>query len=168
MKYRYCYHCGQLTTTRQVEDRTRSYCENCRVLLYENPIPSVAIVAINQANQILLVRRNAEPGIGKWCLPGGFIEIGETPEQAIIRELKEEVGISLKKPSFLGVGSHLNGYYGDVIIIGFSADVEDQVEIVPGDDVSEAAFFELDQRPRLIFRVHEEFISSWLEKRRQP
>jgi 8-oxo-dGTP diphosphatase len=164
MKYRYCYHCGQLTTTRQVEGRTRSYCENCKVLLYENPIPSVAIVAVNHANQILLVRRSVEPGIGKWCLPGGFIEIGETPEQAIMRELKEEVGISLTKPSFLGVGSHLNGYYGDVIIIGFSAYVVDQVEIIPGDDVSEAAFFELDKRPGLIFRVHEDFISTWLKK----
>jgi 8-oxo-dGTP diphosphatase len=167
MKFRYCYHCGQPTTTRRIEGRTRSYCENCQVILYENPIPSVAIVAVNREHKILLVRRSVEPGIGEWCLPGGFIEIGETPEQAIIRELQEEVGISLTQLSFLGVGSHLNGYYGDVIIIGFSAFIKNQVAIIPGDDVSEAAFFELDKRPRLIFRVHEEFISSWLQKRQR-
>jgi hypothetical protein len=55
----------------------------------------------------------------------------------------------------------------DVVIIGFSAFIKDQVAIIPGDDVSEAAFFELDKRPRLIFRVHEEFISSWLQKRQR-
>jgi len=111
--------------------------------------------------RILLVRRSVEPGIGEWCLPGGFIEIGETPSQAAVRELKEEIGIEIEPPQLLSVGSHLNGYYGDVLIIGFSADINPDDPLVPGDDVSEAVFFPVNERPRMIFRVHEEFVELW-------
>jgi len=120
---------------------------------------------LTDSNQrILLVRRGVEPGIGEWCLPGGFIEMGETPSQAAVRELKEEIGVEIESPQLLGVSSHLNGYYGDVLIIGFSADINLAVKLFPGDDVSEAVFFSLNDRPKMIFRVHEEFVELWLKK----
>ncbi|MBN2601318.1 MAG: NUDIX hydrolase [Candidatus Marinimicrobia bacterium] len=164
MKYRFCYICGNATIIRKIDGRKRSYCESCGIPLYENPIPSVAVVLIDPDRRILLVRRSAEPGIGEWCLPGGFIEMGETPSQAAVRELQEEIGIEIEPPQLLNIGSHLNGYYGDVLIIGFSANINSASELVPGDDVSEAVFFPLNDRPQMIFRVHEEFVELWRKR----
>ena len=164
MKYRYCYICGTETIIKNIDGRKRSFCGSCGIVLYENPTPSVAVVLTDPNRRILLVRRSVEPGIGEWCLPGGFIEMGETPSQAAVRELKEEIGIEIGPPQLLSVGSHLNGHYGDVLIIGFSADINPDDPLVPGDDVSEAVFFPLDNRPRMIFRVHEEFVEQWLKK----
>jgi len=114
----------------------------------------------------LLVRRSVEPGIGEWCLPGGFIEVGETPQEAAVRELKEELGIDIQNPRLLDVGSHLNGYYGDVLIIGFTLQIDEKLKIIPGDDVSEAVYFSIENRPDLVFRVHEDFLNTWLANRK--
>ena len=152
------------TTSKKIDGRKRSLCKSCGIVLYENPVPSVAVVLTDPNRRILLVRRSVEPGIGEWCLPGGFIEMGETPFQAAVRELKEEIGIEIELPQLLSIGSHLNGYYGDVLIIGFSADINPDDPLVPGDDVSEAIFFPLNDRPKMIFRVHEEFVELWLKK----
>ena len=164
MKYRYCYRCGNATIQQNIDGRKRSYCNSCRIVLYENPIPSVAVVLNDNKQRILLVRRSVEPGIGQWCLPGGFIEMGETPNQAAIRELQEEIGITVNALELLDIGTHLNGYYGDVLIIGFEAGVSVEQSLTPGDDVSEAVWFPLDERPRMIFRIHEEFVSKWRKK----
>lgn len=166
MKYRFCYQCGSLLEQRSIEGRWRSYCPVCKVILYENPLPSVAAVAINESNEILLVKRKFEPGVGGWCLPGGFIEIGETPEEAVVRELYEESGVVGKNPQLLGVGIHLNGFYGDVLIIGYLIQVE-KTKLHEGDDAAEACFFPAGQRPRLIFPVHEKFIEQWQQKVRE-
>ena len=164
MKYRYCYICGTETIIKNIDGRKRSFCESCGIVLYENPIPSVAVILTDPNRRILLVRRSVEPGIGEWCLPGGFIEMGETPTQAAVRELREEIGIEIEPPQLLSVGSHLNGYYGDVLIIGFNADINPDDPLVPGDDVSEAVFFSLNDRPKMIFRVHEKFVELWRKK----
>jgi len=161
MKYRYCYHCGKPTIQKEIEGRQRSYCKRCRIVLYENPIPSVAVVLTDRAHRILLVRRSVEPGFGKWCLPGGFMEMGETPQQAAIREIREELGIDINDLKLLDIGTHLNGYYGDVLIIGFAAEIDAGLNLNPGDDVSDAKFYLLDERPELVFRVHENFIRTW-------
>lgn len=160
MKYHFCYICGERTEQRMIEGRQRTYCSRCRRILYENPLPSVALVAATPSKRVLLVKRSVEPGIGRWCLPGGFVEIGETPVQAVVRELQEETGIATEAPQLLTVGTHLNGYYGDVLIIGYHAVLE-ECSVVPGDDVSEGRFFDPAERPSLVFRVHEDFMKQW-------
>jgi len=164
MKYRYCYHCGALTKMIEIEDRRRSFCNNCNLVLYENPIPSVAILAINDKKEILLVRRSVEPGKGKWSLPGGFIEMGETPIEAVIRELYEETGLQGKNPELVNVDTHLNGFYGDVLLIAYSVELE-KYNVTSGDDVSEARFFNLSKRPELVFRIHEDFLLYWVKEK---
>jgi 8-oxo-dGTP diphosphatase len=158
MKYRYCYRCGAQTISKKIEGRNRAYCEHCRIPLYENPIPSVAVILMDPDGRILLVRRSVEPGMGGWCLPGGFIETGETPQQAAKREVQEELGIDLMDIRLLDIGSHINGYYGDVLIIGFYGDIPSDQPLMPADDVSEAAFFPVDDRPKMVFKVHEDFL----------
>ncbi len=161
MKYRYCYQCGNPTVLRHDGERSRIFCPHCQQFLYENPLPSVAAVIVNIHNQILLIRRKYEPGKGGWCLPGGFIETGETPEQAVVREVLEETGIIAQNPRLLTVGTHLNGYYGDILIIGYLLRV-DNPDLVPQDDAAEARFFSLAERPGLVFPVHEDILQVGL------
>ncbi|MEE9169192.1 MAG: NUDIX hydrolase [bacterium] len=69
----------------------------------DRPILAVSAVVQNQDKEILIVRRAVEPGIGLWSLPGGVVKLGESVEQALRREIREECGIEVKIGELLGV-----------------------------------------------------------------
>ena len=70
-----------------LEGRKRLFCPKCGKIYYENPIPVVAVIARDNQGRILLIKRKVEPCKGEWALPSGFMEIEETPVQAVLREL---------------------------------------------------------------------------------
>ena len=94
MEKAYCPYCGLAATRRMWEERIRRYCHNCNLPLYDNPVPAVCAVVSDQRKRLLLVQRKVAPQRGEWCLPGGFMELDETPEAAALRELAEETGLS--------------------------------------------------------------------------
>jgi mutator protein MutT len=65
-------------------------------------VPCVGAVVVNDAGQLLLIRRGHEPGKGLWSIPGGRVEPGETDEQAVVRELLEETGLVVACGQLLG------------------------------------------------------------------
>lgn len=67
-----------------------------------SPIPGVAAVVLFNED-VLLVRRGNEPSKGKWGLPGGVVEIGEKVEDAVVREVEEETGISIQPVKLLDI-----------------------------------------------------------------
>lgn len=67
-----------------------------------HPVPAVAAI-IMRDGEILLVRRGAEPGIGKWSVPGGSVEIGERLEEALKREVREETGLEIEVGDLAGL-----------------------------------------------------------------
>ena len=68
------------------------------------PIVGVGAVII-QRDKILLEKRGNDPGRGKWSIPGGIVELGESPEQAVIREVREETGLVVDAPELIDVVS---------------------------------------------------------------
>lgn len=159
---KYCFYCQTELKTKNIEGRDRLYCKSCKLVIYENPIPSTGIVLINKKEEILLVKRAVPPSVGEWCLPGGFLEIDENVLQCSIRELKEETGLSGLNPFEFGSFLSRNPFYKSVLVVGIlMGDYRGWLKA--GDDAQEAAFFPFDQKPKLAFKSHEELFKQGLK-----
>ena len=116
---------------------------------------------INKDDCILLIKRKNNPFKGKWALPGGFVEYGETTEKAVIREILEETGLETKVKKLLGVYSDPNrDPRGHTVSVVYILEVLDG-KLKGGDDASEAKFFQENQLPELSFD-HEKIIRDYL------
>ena len=73
----------------------------------DQPIVGIGAVIIHEG-KIALIKRGNEPGKGKWTIPGGHVELGETLEQAVIRETKEETGLDVENPRLIDVVSNVD------------------------------------------------------------
>jgi ADP-ribose pyrophosphatase YjhB (NUDIX family) len=153
----FCHFCGTRLTERLCEDVVRLFCKKCNEPLYENPVPANCLVVIDKKERVLLIKRNVEPKKGFWCLPGGFMELGETPEEAALRELNEETGLSGRIDMLLGVTSNHNKLYGTVLMLGYLIKSFSGV-LKAGDDASDVAYFHPDTMPELAFESHRKFV----------
>lgn len=73
----------------------------------DQPVVGVGAVIIKDCS-IALIKRGNEPSRGKWTIPGGLVELAESPEQAVIRETKEEVGLDVENPELIDVVSNVD------------------------------------------------------------
>ncbi len=129
-----------------LEGRERKYCPKCDFVDYKNPLPVALAVAVKD-KRFLLIKRGLPPVKGMWASPSGFIEIGETSEEACLRELKEETGVSGEIVKLIGVlRIEDKEIYGDMLIIAYLVKVKDG-ELTPGDEVEDARFFDIAELP---------------------
>ncbi len=158
----YCPRCR----TELEGDEKRVECRQCGFVAYANPVPTATAVVVDDEGRILLGRRALEPDKGLWDLPGGFVDEGEHPLEALHRELREETGLEIEPGEFLGVWmdrygydspalSSLNLYWGARVLGG---------EERAADDVAELQWFAADELPwdELAFQVNEKVLSAWL------
>lgn len=75
---------------------------NCELCNFKNPKATVTAIIIKD-NKILLLKRNQEPFKGMWDLPGGFMQEKETPKEALIREMKEELALDIVNITFIKI-----------------------------------------------------------------
>lgn len=90
----FCYHCGKpmVLTIPTGDDRQREYCKHCDYVHYSNPRVLVSCI-IHSDDKLLWMRRGLEPRRGFWAMPAGYMEQGESLQQAGARELVEETGL---------------------------------------------------------------------------
>ena len=157
----YCSNCGKLNKFGRIDNIKRYHCPSCGKIHYENPKPTATLVC-PKGNQILLVKRAFQPGKGFWGLPGGFVELNETPEIAAVRELKEETNLDGNVISFLGHCSHPKSIFGDILLLGMLMDINNWPEMVPGDDAEETRLFDMLNLPRLAFKCHQKILDMYL------
>jgi len=153
----FCPRCGKRLEKRRLEKRERNCCPACGIVHYENPVPATAAVIFNSALEVLLVLRGQEPGKGKWCLPGGFQEMGETAEQCMLRELLEETGLCGELRGLIALEMGQNPLAGEVLVVGYHVHIPSG-ELKAGDDAVDAAYFPLQQLPELAFQSHARII----------
>ncbi len=109
--FRFCPKCGDRFARGECPSPFR--CAACGFVLYFNPAVSAAALVLRRDEHALFIRRAKEPAKGKLAMPGGFIDIGETAESGLRRELREEVNVEVVSLEFLC--SHPNFYpYGEV------------------------------------------------------
>jgi len=156
-KKHYCYYCGGKLIEKFVEGAERLFCERCNEPIYENPIPAACLVVVDDLDRVLLVKRSVDPKKGFWCLPGGFMELGETPEQAALRELKEETGLTGKIELLLGVYATPSTLYHTILMVGYLVKSYTGT-LIAGDDAIDAARFHYDELPEIAFESHQNFI----------
>jgi ADP-ribose pyrophosphatase YjhB (NUDIX family) len=102
----YCSNCGKrvVEKTPEGDSRLRHVCEACDIVHYQNPKIVAGCIPVWE-NRLLLCKRAIEPRYGLWTLPAGFMENGESTEQAAARETLEEACASTGMPLAAGSGN---------------------------------------------------------------
>lgn len=147
MKYQFCPKCGSGTEKKLYN---LLVCKNCGYNFYINPSPTNAVILENSKGEILLIRRKFEPMKGYLDLPGGFVEAGESLEQSALRELKEELGISIAEVKYFGSYPDEYLFQGvNIKTLGFvlTGKVPEREIITASDDAEEATFYKKEDLP---------------------
>src|SRR6185503_14128602 len=100
----FCLECGTALEARHHEDRLRPTCPACGFVHYLDPKVAVAVV-LGDERGVLLGRRCIDPGSGRWSFPAGYVNRGEVLEEAAVREVEEELGVSVRLTGLVGVYS---------------------------------------------------------------
>ena len=150
--YRFCPACGgELATTfvKQGEPK-RPVCRTCGYVVYLDPKVAVGTIVRNESDSIALVRRAIEPGYGKWVFPGGYVDRGEEPTVAAIREAREEASLEIRIDGLI----NLYAYPGSVPIIIVYAGTSVGGNLRAADESLDAAWFKVSDLPwnELAFR----------------
>ena len=145
-EYHYCPMCATALEQSSIEGKERKACPNCGFVDYKNPLPVAAAITVKNRS-FLLVKRGLAPRKGTWSSASGFIEVGETPEEACLRELKEETGVSGKIVRLTGVTRvEDNEVYGDMLAISYLVMAGDE-EPSPGSEVEDVRYFDIGELP---------------------
>lgn len=164
--WRHCPRCG--AALEPLDAGARIECERCGLRHYASSKPTASGLVVRDG-RLLLARRAIDPDRGKWDLPGGFLEEGEDPREALRRELEEETGLEVEPVAFFdvvvdrygegdGAQHTLNLYWTCRVLAG---------EPEPADDVSELRWFAPDELPppdELAFRNNAQILSRWRDE----
>jgi ADP-ribose pyrophosphatase YjhB (NUDIX family) len=164
---KHCKNCGATVVYRIPDDgdtRKRAVCPACDTIHYENPLNVVGTVPY-LGEQVLLCKRNIEPRWGKWTLPAGFMELGETTSQGAARETVEEAGAHFEMQGLLSMLSVPR--VGQVHMFYLAQLTSDQ--FAPGPETQEAQLFTEAQIPwdEIAFRTVRETLLRYFDDRRR-
>ncbi len=157
--FKFCPLCRFYLRRKQIDGRRKLVCQKCGWIYYKNPLPVVVCAVKNRENKILIAKRSFAPGKNKWALPGGFIESGEAPETACLRELEEETGLKGTVRRLIGVYIQKTRYYGSILVIGYEVSVSKNI-LSLNDELKEAAFFSKKDLPIIPFWSHRKIIMN--------
>ena len=155
----YCPVCATALERRMVHGKERPVCPECRFIHFCDP-KVAAITLIERAGQVLLTRRAMNPAKGRWTLPGGFVDCGEDPRDAAVRECLEETGLEVEITGLMDL------YYGKAhkegagIVIVYAGRLLGGT-LAASDDADAVAFFDPDGLPELAFSSTKEIRARW-------
>jgi ADP-ribose pyrophosphatase YjhB (NUDIX family) len=138
INYRFCPQCGGRLEERLLKPREpkRLVCAACGFVFYLDPkLAVLALIPLDGG--IVLVRRSIDPGYGLWVAPGGFVDLGETVPEAVVREAGEECGLTVEVERLLNVYSYRTSR--TVVVAYLTRYVAG--EVAAGDEELEARIF---------------------------
>jgi len=146
--FNYCPVCG--SGEFETIGKRAKKCKKCSFTYYFNVASAVAGLIFDTSGKLLLVRRGIQPFLGKMDLPGGFVEPFETAEESLSREIKEELGITVKKMEYCCSFPNEYPFSGvDIFTLDFAfrIEIDPSVEMTPHDDISGFKFYKPDDIP---------------------
>jgi len=162
---RYCAQCGSLLEDKFAFGHVRRYCRVCNQIVFHEHKVAAAVLVTDCENRVLLVRRAMNPHRGFWSLPAGFVDYGESPEDAACRECLEETGLITEIEDIIEVVSghergreHARG--ADIVIIYRGRITGGTLQAA--DDAEDADFFTPDHLPPLAFEATRRAVETWL------
>ena len=158
--YSYCPRCATPLLERLQGRTQRPVCPACGFIVYFEP-KVVAVVVVEHQGQVLLGRRNIDPGKGLWSFCSGYVDRGERLEDAAVREVKEETNLDVRLEGLLGLYSasgnpHILVAYRATILQGSLEDMQAEPE-----EVSELRFFAPGAVPPLAFPFDPRILRDW-------
>ncbi|NMG53781.1 NUDIX hydrolase [Aromatoleum aromaticum] len=168
MSLQFCPHCRTPLTVAPIHGRDRETCPACGYTAFHKPAP-VVLGIIEHAGRLVLIRRKLEPLAGYWAPPGGYVELGESLEEAVVREAREESGLEVVVDGFVGAYSQTGVR---AVILAYRAH-SIAGEPVAGDDAGEICLIAPGQLPvqrppvdappldRWFFDVIEDVTAPW-------
>ena len=164
--YTYCPHCRAELQEEIVFGRSRRVCPECGFIYFRDPKVGAGVLA-ERDGKVVLVRRAVVPALGSWCLPSGFVEYDEGPEQAAVREFLEETGLEVRLTELLDVRQYKNDTRGPGVVILYRGQIVGG-ELSAGDDASEVGLFGPDELPDdIAFATHRRVLARWQEAARR-
>lgn len=167
--FTFCPNCG----TSRPDHSSPFRCEKCEYANYFGPVMAVGALVENTDGQLLLVRRARDPGKGKWGLPGGFVDQGESAEQATAREILEETGLVIRSFDYMYSAPNWYDYQGfisPVVDLFFRCTVETNDGIQLAEDELEHAEWAIPADSHLdnmAFESNREALEFWLDRHAQ-
>ena len=162
-------YCPVCKAELELTDGARAECPSCGFGAYASSKPTASAVVVDDAGRVLFSRRAGEPFKDHWDLPGGFLEEGEHPVDALRRELREETGLDIEPVDFLGIWMDRYGgdsgaqatlnLYWSARVLGGTAEA--------ADDVSELQWFPADDLPpaaEIAFSHIPEVLAAWRDQ----
>ncbi|MBD3296595.1 MAG: NUDIX domain-containing protein [Candidatus Omnitrophica bacterium] len=160
--FKFCPYCRAKLKKGDVDGRQRLYCADCGWINYRNPVPVAVCLLRDERKRLLLIKRAIDPCAGSWALAGGFIEMGESVEEAGVRELLEETGLYAEPVRVTGARVQRSATYGYVLVVGVECRLAGGGVLSPGDDAAEAAFFDVNDLPEIPFSAQVALIDDYL------
>jgi len=153
-----CPLCASTLKVTEIGGRDRVVCITCEFVHWDNPKPVTATL-VPMDGGLVLVKRRFEPYVDDWCLPGGFIEGFESPDESAKREVYEETGLSIEIDRLLGAFSPGKGI--NVIILFYLGRSPSGV-LTAGDDASDVGTFKQHELPgNIAFDLHRKMIADF-------
>lgn len=145
-QFQHCPKCGSAHF--RVNNEKSKKCENCGFVYYFNPSAATVALIVNEQDELLVCRRAKEPAKDTLDLPGGFIDMNETGEEGVAREVLEETGLRVKDTSYLFSLPNTYVYSGftvHTLDLFFLCTVEDMSHFTAMDDVADSFFLPLTE-----------------------
>ena len=156
-QFKYCPKCGSAHF--EVHNEKSKQCADCGFVYYFNPSSATVALILNERDELLVCRRAKEPAKGTLDLPGGFIDMTETGEEGVAREVREETGMKVAKAEYLFSLPNIYIYSGfpvHTLDMFFRCTVEDTLHFEAMDDAADLFFLPLKRYPygRVRTRLH--------------
>jgi len=139
-------------------------CQSCGFILWQNPKPSVQALIVRgmgREAEVLLGHREMGPGKRRWDTPGGFLNLGDEPEAALVRECRREFGVSIRVCEL--IGAFTDSVFGGELALFYRCELESG-EPRPADIVDAVAWFPVSAPPEMAFQSVEKAVRALQER----